>query len=182
MSSVEQAIELSEEERNLLEQITLDARDLEHGTARANGALVTELMHLLLARKNAIPAHRIRYFTDPDYNIGGRGSSRKQIFERNGTTGDAIFAHPHFLEYARYFVCGPDLPEAVIEAFAAHVEECGQITSGDLLPLAKEARTLARRFRLDPRDSSEEFFKLALEHGLGPSYARIIRDKVRTIR
>lgn len=65
-----------------------------------------------------------------------------------------------------YEHAGPSLPHSVLAAFAAKVEECGTITSGDIVPLAKLARDQARLHRLDPRGSCEEFCKLALEHGI----------------
>lgn len=42
--------------------------------------------------------------TNPDFNIGGRDKSRKQFFEGNGSRGESIFRHPHFLKYLRYFI------------------------------------------------------------------------------
>jgi hypothetical protein len=44
-----------------------------------------------LVKRGAIPEIRRRFFTDPELNIGGRGKSRMQVFEVNGTKGDAIF-------------------------------------------------------------------------------------------
>ncbi len=177
------SIELAVAEKELLGQIKLDALALSgHVEAKRNGELTAALMELLLTRKDAIPSHRIYYFTKPEYNVGGRGSSRQQIFERNGTSGKAIFHHPHFLTYLRYFVHGPDLPLEIRIAFQKKIEDCGYVTSSDILPLAKLARQLTRTHGLNPRDASEEFFKLALEHDLGTSCASTIRSQVRTIR
>lgn len=41
-----------------------------------------------------------------EYFPGGRGRSRADVFEKNGTRGEAIFRHPHFLTYLRYFLYG----------------------------------------------------------------------------
>lgn len=177
------SIDLAIAEKELLSQLELDPHALSgHSEVKRNGELAAALMELLLTRKDAIPFHRIYYFTKPEYNVGGRGSSRKQIFERNGTSGKAIFHHPHFLPYLRYFVHGPDLPLEIRIAFKEKIDDCGQITSGDILPLAKLARQLTRTHELNPREASEEFFKLALEYDLGTDWASTIRSQVRTIR
>src|SRR5690606_17767870 len=88
-----------------------------------------------LIEANAIPRIRIAYFVDPEYNVGGGKRSRKDIFERNGTSGDDILKHPHFLKDFEYFVFGPDLPVSVLLSFKKRVESCGPITSGDVLVL-----------------------------------------------
>jgi hypothetical protein len=175
-------IELTPAEQELLDQLELDAGALKgQAMAARNGERAAKLTELLLARQAAIPPRRIAYFTQPEYCIGGRGKSYKELFERNLRQG-SMLEHPHFLAYLRYFIHGPDLPESVIDAFAAKVGECGHVTSSDIVPLAKYARQLARSCGLDPRDASEEFYKLALEHGLDSGYAEIIRKQVRTIR
>lgn len=175
-------IDLNAAEQDLLREIELDALALQgHEAVRRNCDLAAQLMELLIAR-NAIPSHRVSYFTDPDYYVGGRGSSRQQIFERNGTSGRDIFRHPHFLAHLRYFLHGPDLPAPVIAAFADRIEDCGPVTSGDIQPLSQLARELTRRHRLEPRKAAEEFFRLALEHGLSPGQARPIRDSVQAVR
>lgn len=176
------SIELTAAERELLGQIELNALALKNDyvAVRRNGKGAAQLMELFLQRK-AIPRHRIAYFTDPQHNSGGRGSSRQQQFQRNMHSGE-MFEHPHFLAYLRYFIHGPDLPDAVIAAFREKVEDCGQITSGDIMPLAKHARQLTRIHGLNPRDASEEFYKLALENGLDSDYAEIVEKQVRTLR
>lgn len=180
MSTSPFKLALTEEEEALLPRVTLDALAVPGPDAvRENGERAAELTAMLLERK-AIPEHRVRYFTDPDYYIGGRGSSRKQLFERN-TSGPAMLRHPHFLDYLRYFIYGPNLPQGVMESFRDSVEACGYVTSGDIAPLAKEARTLTRNHGLDSYTAAEEFFKLALELDLSPSQARPIRDSVKKI-
>ncbi|MCG8512079.1 MAG: hypothetical protein MI741_22920 [Rhodospirillales bacterium] len=178
-------IVLTAPERQLVEKIEFNAATLAHDrkAIQENGERACQLMEFLIAREEAIPAHRVSYFTDPDYNIGGRNFSWKQTFERNGTQVYAIFRHPHFLPFLRYFIFGPDLPSGVLTAFRREVEAChGPITSGDVLPLAKFARQQARANQLDPRTACEEFFKLGLEYGLGPDWAAVLRRQVRTIR
>lgn len=138
-------------------------------------------MKSLIARK-AIPEVRTSYFNNPDLNIGGRGRSRAGIFEKNGTRGEAIFRHPHFLKYLHYFLYGPDLPPQVLEAFRQNVADIGFVTSSDIVPLGALARQLTRTNRLDSGDAAEEFFKLALDCGLELYEARSIRDSVKAAR
>ena len=135
------AVQLTEEEKLLLEQIDFNPSSEIHNADywRAVGDAVQKLMEFLLQRK-AIPEVRGRVFTDPKFNIGGRGRSRAQIFEKNGRRGNAIFRHPHFLKHLHYFLFGPDLPADVIKAFEERVRECGHVTSSDIVPLGQFAR------------------------------------------
>jgi hypothetical protein len=176
-------IELNVAETALLEQIELDGLKLSklgYERVKRNGELAAELTRLL-SERGAIPTHRLAFFRDPDYNVGGRNQSREQLFERSLTMG-TMLEHPNFLKYLRYFIHGPELPDAACTAFAGEIAACGQITSGDIEQLTKAARNLVRQHGLEPKDAGEEFFKLALEHGLDASYARMIRDHVRKTR
>lgn len=171
-------IELTEDEQRLVSQLVLDAgqlRDREH--VAHNGRLALTLTRSLLDR-DAIPAARLRYFTDPDCNVGGHRRSKKDILAGNQRRGGHFAEHPHYLQYLRYFVCGPDLPEMLCNDFHTRVEECGQVTSGDVEPLSHHARTLARSYGLVGRDVRDEFFKLALDCGLEVDCARVVRDVV----
>lgn len=175
------AVELTEQERRLLNRIELDARSLKHENARRNGDLACQLMNSLLSR-NAIPEVRMDYFTNPEFNVGGHGSSRMAIFERNGTRGDEIFKHPHFLQYLSYFIYGACLPDRFIRDFYNAVQECGQVTSGDIGHLGKFAKQQTRSEQLDPPTAAEEFYKLVLDCRLSESIARSIRDDVKRVR
>jgi len=175
------AIELTSEERSILERIKFDQADVANPTEhRANGDAVILLVRSFDARA-AIPAHRSKYFTDASYNTGGHGRSHREIFEKNGCHGEAILRHAHFLPYLRYMLLGADLPEGAISEFVAAVVECGQITSGDAIILSGAAKKIARSHYRDRR-SAEEFFKLALDAGLDTEFARGVRDAVGTIR
>lgn len=175
------AVQLEPVERAVLGQIEFDVlRCVDHVEVERNANLAVQLVQSLVKR-SAIPEHR-RYFTDPAYNVGGRGSSNQQIFERNGCRGTDILRHPHFLPYLRYFVLGADLPDDVRDAFKAEVEACGMVTSSDVVPLGKKAKALTRRYGLKPHEARDEFFKLALDCGLAPHTAVFIRDAVRTVR
>jgi hypothetical protein len=175
-------VELTPAEKALVEKIDFAPSRQTHDPEAAQEMCNTagELTRALLRRK-AIPEVRTRFFTDPAYNVGGRGSSRLQVFEKNGTRGDAIFRHPHFLKYLRYFLYGPDLPEPVIHAFQQKVLDCGPVTSGDIVPLGDYAKQLTRSRGLD-KGKADEFYKLALDCGLDEGEARSIRDAVKKAR
>jgi len=178
------AIALNEKEKELVSRIDFDPRG---GAYNRDSWLpiadaMAELMASLIERK-VIPEPRKRFFTDPAYNIGGHGLSRQQVFEKNGTRGEAIFRHGNFVKYLRYFLFGPDLPEALSEAFRAKVIDCGQpFTSGDAITVADFARQLTREHRLDGPHAAEEFYKLALDCGLDADDARTVRDTVQKVR
>lgn len=140
----------------------------------ANGRRIRTLLKGLEAR-GALPEIRLRYFKDPDLNVGGHGSSREGWMERNGC-GDDLWAHPSFIKYLKYFVEGPELPSAVIasfqEAASAPFREWGDLHS----LVRKEAAAV--RFTSAP-SVGEEFFKLALECDLPEYEARQLRDAAR---
>lgn len=173
-------IELTESERDLFGRIEFDQGRVSHETWLANANLVEQLFDLLMDR-GAIPQHRLRWFTDPQLNPGGRGKSREEQWARNGTSGREVLRHGNFLAYLAFYVCGPDLPMAARQAFRKAAEDCGMVTSSDVPVLSKTARAIARQYRLEPHAASDEFFKLALDCGLGDR-AVYIRDGVRSLR
>ena len=147
-------VELTMEEKALVERIDFNPESSDkHDAAYWNavGAAALRLMKSLIAR-NAIPEVRTKYFTDPAFNVGGRGRSRADIFEKNGTRGEDIFRHPHFLKYLRYFLYGSDLPLQTIEAFRQKIADIGFVTSSDIVPLGAFARQLTRANRIDASD------------------------------
>lgn len=173
------AIELTDRERTLASRIVFDfhpgVNDVEW---RAVADAMEELVNSLLER-NAVPLQRRKYLADPEYFVGGHGRSRLQTFEKNGTRGNEIFRHPHFLKYLRYFLYGPDLPKPVIAAFQKKVMDCGSpFTGSDALEVAAFARGLVRSHVLDSQKVPEEFYKLALDCGLDAADARAVRDSV----
>lgn len=174
------AIKLEPTELALLTKIELDMGKLRYESAQTNASAVVALMHSLVSRR-AIPEVRARYFTDPDYLHGRVKGSHRGLFERNGTKGQAIYEHPHFLPYLRYFLYGADLPTRVIVAMKERIGNPEWISSSDIVPLSKFARTLARQNGLD-QTASEEFFKLALDIGLHIYTAGAIRKAVAQIR
>ena len=140
------------------------------------------LLALSLFERAAIPEIRTAYFTDPDFNPGGRGKSRAEIFESNGTSGDEILRHPHFLKYLEYFLCGPRLPSVAIDTFKREALCSGYLTGGDINELTPFARSCIRSNGLDPHSAADELFKLAVECGARPAYADMLRKSVRAIK
>lgn len=176
-------VELTVPEQELLKGIEFDLSLNRHDAdfARKNGETVLELMRSLIQR-NAIPEIRTRVFTEPEFFIGGRGSSHLDVFKRNGTSGDAVFRHPHFLKYFHYFLFGPDLPKPIVEAFCQTVSDCAPVTSGDVETLSVKAKELTRRHHLEKHEAAEAFYRLALECELDEGTARMIRDYVKRVR
>jgi hypothetical protein len=177
------AIELTKAEAAIVGLLEFDALAVREGSTAvlANMDLTHRLIHSLLEREGN-PAQRLRYFTDPDYHPGGRGTSRKNISEQNGTKGDAILRHPHFLKYLRYFVLGADLPDAVFRAYSQAVEDCRPVISGDIAQLSSTARQLVRTHRLNPKAAADAFYKLCLDLGLSSDQAGSIRSSVLQVK
>lgn len=176
-------IDLTEDERTLLAQIDFewDFRRHDPESFSRNSEAVAQLITALLAR-GGIPEHRLKYFTEPDYRKGRLKGSRRDLFIRNRNTDEEILRHPHFLKYARYFVCGPDLPRPLMQEFREAVRNCGHVSSGDSIELANLARRQVRAFGLAPHDVEEEYFKLALDTGMWVSHALHIEERVKTLR
>jgi hypothetical protein len=172
-------IELTRRELELLGKISFDSMNLNE--IRASIMPMVALSEILLKRQ-AIPNIRLRYFTDPERNPSGRGRSREQIFESNGTVGNEILAHPNFLPYLRYFVHGPDLPYDTIRTFKEATACSGYLTGSDVLDLIPTAKAAVRSLQLEPHSAAEEFYKLALECGAMPSSADALRKAIRAMR
>jgi len=172
-------IELTEREIALLDQIRF--RYSSHDELRASLMRMTGLTESLLER-GAIPEVRLLYFTDPERNPGGRGKSRQQVFENNGTSGTEIYAHGNFLKFLEYFIYGPALPPSIVAKFREAMSFSGHLTAGDINDLAPAARAAVRSARLKPHEAAEEFHKLALECGAMPSSAESIRKSVLAVR
>ena len=172
------AIRLSPEEEELLHRIDWSARDRDRF---AESSAAARVLTLALLERGAIPSCRWAYFVDPQYAVRGR-TSRREIFERNGTSGEAIYEHPHFLKHLRYMVFGPDLPSHSADGFARLVEECSPLTSGDIEAFHRFARGETRKRGLERREAADEFYKLAIEFGMEQFEARQIRGAVMSLR
>ncbi len=175
------AIHLTLEERVLSDRLILDQSDLrgDSDLAVQNGERACQLMKLLLAR-DAIPEPRLKYFNDPSYREGYPRGSRRQLFERNKTSGDEIYRHPNFLAYLRYFLLGANLPQQVIDDFSAKILSFGHVGPSDALDLGKYARGLTRKEGLSSHDA-EAFYQLALDCGVYQGHAQRIQDIVEKI-
>ena len=172
-------IELTDSELSLLGQIAFDWST--HDEIRASIMPMVALAESLLKR-GAIPEVRKLYFTDPERNPSGRGRSRQQIFEGNGTSGPEILAHPHFLPYLRYFIYGPKLPSSIIEEFKQAASWSSYLSGHDVQELTSKAKAVVKQIGAEPHSTADEFHKLALECGAMPSTAATLRQSIRTVR
>ncbi len=93
-----------------------DALRLDHVRLERQGPQVLRLLKSLVDR-GAIPEARLRYWSDPEYQIGRVKASHKGLFERNGIQGQEIYTNPHILEYLRYFLFGAQFPQQEIAEF-----------------------------------------------------------------
>ncbi len=169
-------IGLTPEEQELVRRIDFTPNTLSadfHRVLEESCAAAAPLTKSLLKRQ-AIPPVRLEYFTDPDRNVGSKRSHR-EIFEANGTRGDQIFEHGHFLPYLKYFIFGPDLPQATIAGFCAIANDGLLTTSMQLDQLRAYVRREVRERGLDRRHAAEEFYKLACECDL-ERLARSVRE------
>lgn len=176
-------VKLTQAEQELYTQIHFQSQSqmqLSDMDLKTSANAATSLILSLLDRK-AIPENRIRYFTDPDLNIGTK-ISHKEVFEKNGTSGKNIFRHRNFLPYLQYFIFGPDLPKETIDVFSQIISAESFISGSDVPGLRKFVRSETRKYRLIPKEACEEFNKLALECGINNELARILRDDVRMVR
>jgi hypothetical protein len=83
-------IKLNEAESLLCHEIFPDGR---FQRIERNGLEKLEALSRSLIHRKAIPQIRLDYFLKPELNIK-RKISHKDVFEKNGTKGDAILRHP----------------------------------------------------------------------------------------
>ncbi|QIG92150.1 hypothetical protein [Bradyrhizobium sp. 6(2017)] len=175
-------IALTDDEAALLSQI--DLRDQlppgtdGHAVYQSNRKPIIALLTSLTER-NAIPEHRIRYFTDPDYKQGRIKGSRKELFERNGNDGAEIYEHPNFKQYLRYFLFGPELPDRAIVEFEEEIGDPKWVSGSDAIALAKKAVKIARAYQIQKHEAADNFFKLALDMGINFSQADQMQGIIR---
>lgn len=173
------------EEETLLQQIDLSPSHCSHVEAheayKANRQPILALL-TSLGERGGIPEHRIRYWTDPDYNPGRIKASRKGVFERNGCHGDDICTHPNFIRHLRYLLFGSELPRLTSDAFEREAGKPEWVNSSDAIALGKHARKLVRENGMTGYEAAEEFFKLALDMGLSLDAALIVMRAVKQVR
>ncbi len=166
-------LELSDEERQLLGSI--DFSDPGSKSCEAAGKLC-----LALLRRNAVPKVRQDWVSEARYNVGGRGKSVLEVFESNGTDGEDIFAHPHFLKYLKYWIFGPELPSSFVDGFCARINDDSGTSGMKRARLTSYARQATREHALRPQDVREEIYKLSLECDLADDLSRAVRDSLGT--
>ena len=173
------SLDLTEEEKKLLEQIKFRSKSLDE--IRQSLAPMKLLTDLLLER-NAIPEVRLWYFIEPEYNPSGRGKSRLQVFEENGTPEEEVSSHHGFMKHLEYFIFGPNIPNHMEKNFIATVGSSGKICLSDIQDFGPKARAFVRSEGANAHEAAEEFFKLAIEHGASPSSAASLRSTVLSVR
>jgi hypothetical protein len=171
-------IELTNEELNLLGRIDFSSHNLE---VISNSLEPMSLLTESLLARGVIPAVRLKYLSEPEFNPSGRGKSRIQVFEENGTPEQEISSHANFMRHLKYFIFGPDLPEHVVNDFITTVGSSGHISLRDIQDYRAKARAYVRESGSNAHSAAEEFFKLALEHGAQPSSAESLRSSVRQV-
>jgi len=176
-------IALRTDEQQMLRDLSFDPLSFtgDFERFRRNADLAYRLTTALVKR-DAIPRHRIRYFSDPEYHPGGRGKSPQDGFVRHGNDRDETLRHPHFPKYLRYFIYGADLPVAIIREYGDAVEDCGMVSSSDIPELGARGRALARTHRLGGGAAADEFFKLSLDLGLSVGQSLRIRESLKQFR
>lgn len=171
-------IALTPEEQALFSMIRFDWKN--HEELR-DSLVHMEALASSILKRCVVPKIRIAYFTDSEFNVGGRGKSRQDIFEKNGTSGNEILRHPHFLKHLEYFVCGPDLPTEAVSKFKSETSD-GHLSGSDVVDLTAYARSYVRQNNLEPYYAADEFFKLAVECGSMPGFAENLRKSIRSVK
>ncbi len=164
-------IQLTPEEAALRQQMEAELSSDRPYSGKAAHRLLKSL-----STRGVIPEVRVHDFTKPF--PGGHGKSHQDVFVKNGCLGDAIFEHPHFVPYLRYFMDGPALPASTIEGFREIlIKDSG--TSGMVMDqLCKFVRAESRKLGLERGVAREEFWRLARE--VGYPHAGTIRDAAGT--
>lgn len=125
-------VELTSEEEEYLSKINFRHT---HQELRDNYPIYIEnskKLFLSLLDRDAIPEIRLRYFTDPDLNIGRTKKSKKEAFESNLTQGENVYDHQGFIKYLYYFIFGSKIPDSIQTRFLEIIED-EILTSGELI-------------------------------------------------
>lgn len=178
-----QTVKLSKKEQALFDAISWKSDRLARTDHTAELESLEKMGQLTesLLKRDAVPHVRLKWFADPEMNSAGRNSSIKQVFEKNGTKGKAIYRHPHFEKVLWYFIHGPKLPSDTIEAFCSIIEDDAG-TSGMVLNQVKAfVRKEVRDKGLDRKSAADEFYKLAHEID-EPQWAELARSAAMSVR
>lgn len=167
-------IELTADEQALFDSIRAE-NGREGPFSDEYGSHVAELLRRLEARA-AIPAIRLRYFTDAELNPGIR-KSRQQVFIDNGCdTREKLLTSGNFFRHLDYFVRGPRVPARLVARFKDHAAT----PFPEFENLRRAVRAEVRALTQAPPGVylEDDIFMLGLESGLDLGEARIIRTDV----
>ncbi|MCB1504426.1 MAG: hypothetical protein KDJ47_05555 [Hyphomicrobiaceae bacterium] len=145
-----------------------DAAKLD-GEQAANNAELARLLAVSILEREAVPEHRLRFFDEAEHNLGRDVSVRAEL-EQSGVSGEQLYEQADFLKYLRYFICGPELPEAVERVFR---RELGGRDGGSQRRLAGKLKEFGRSLGATAAQR-EKFYQQALECGLSAPAAREI--------
>lgn len=171
-------IKLTEEEKVLYDSAqncNIHNSYVENQTALKSSRLLTKL----LLERIAIPENRLKYFTDRAYQFGRVKRSRKEIFESNGTKGESIFEHPHFLKYLTFFIEGANVSQDIYE-FAKTIKETNQFQDeaiSEIFEYIKQRNYVPKELKAQNK-FADEIFKLVVDLGFEPDFCIIIRKKL----
>jgi hypothetical protein len=140
-----------------------------------------DLLARSLLSRSVIPEVRFNYFTKPEYNLSNPKKSHEEIFESNGTKGEEILSHPHFLSYLKYFIYGAELPGSLKSELAALKENHSYDDdfTEEAAPIIKK---YFKSFGSERTAFAEEVFKLCLDLNVPLAYGKLLRDKVMSWR
>lgn len=171
-------IELTSEEENLFETAQrLNSYNEFHINSRAIHA--AHGMMLLLFKRDGIPDNLINFFIEPKYQIGGLKKSRKAIFESNGTSGNDIFKHPHFIKCLIFFVNSANICKELYE-FSIDAMKRNHFQGEARDEIIDMIKTKYSKYsnKEQGRKFGEEVFKLAVDVGFESNYCQDIYNTV----
>lgn len=169
-------IELTSQEEKFLSEINFD---YSYQELRDNYSIYVEnskKLFLSLLDRDAIPEIRLKYFTDPEFNIGQTKKSKEEAFENNLTQGESVYDHHDFIKYLDYIIFGSKIPNSIQSRFLEIIDD-EILTSGELVTrLTSFTRTKAKQLNWSRFKIADQFYKLALDCNVDYGLARAIRD------
>lgn len=149
---------------------------------RVSKLKTADLLARSLLSRSVIPEVRFNYFTKPEYNLSNPKKSHEEIFESNGTKGEEILSHPHFLKYLKYFIYGSELSEPLKSNLAAikKSHHYGDDFVENAIPVLKSYFKAA--LGNDRAVFSDEVFKQCLDLDVEFIHAKQLRNKIMSWR
>lgn len=169
---------LTAEEEKLFSSMVFEGFDSE---SYATNAIAAERLMELLNSRAAIPSYRLSCFDDANYRRGRRKGSWREIIEKNGEKGECVYRNHVFWGFIKYFVLGPDLPDALMSEYSLELEGRSPISSEDVLELVVLAKKLIRKYDLVSVSKADELFRLCIDCGMYVGYASRIRDNLSSV-